>query len=54
MDYPKIITPEPGKRGAKPCVRCLRETLCNMPDWLASGMALSTYGVKDMVYTGYS
>ena len=39
MDYKKIITIEPGKRGGKPCVRGLRITVYDVLSWLASGMS---------------
>ena len=39
MDYRKIITIEPGKRGGKPCVRGLRITVYDVLDYLASGMS---------------
>ena len=38
MDYSKIITVEPGKRGGKPCIRGLRITVYDVLDYLASGM----------------
>jgi uncharacterized protein (DUF433 family) len=38
MDYTKIITIEPGKRGGKPCIRGLRITVYDVLDYLASGM----------------
>ena len=38
MDYRKIITMEPGKRGGKPCIRGLRITVYDVLDYLASGM----------------
>jgi uncharacterized protein (DUF433 family) len=38
MDYAKIITIDPGKRGGKPCVRGLRITVYDVLDYLASGM----------------
>jgi uncharacterized protein (DUF433 family) len=38
MDYRKIITIEPGKRGGKPCIRGLRITVYDILDYLASGM----------------
>ena len=38
MDYRKIITIEPGKRGGKPCIRGLRITVYDVLDYLASGM----------------
>lgn len=38
MDYSRIITIEPGKRGGKPCIRGLRITVYDVLDYLASGM----------------
>lgn len=38
MDYRKIITVEPGKRGGKPCIRGLRITVYDVLDYLAGGM----------------
>lgn len=38
MDYSKVITIEPGKRGGKPCIRGLRITVYDVLDYLASGM----------------
>ena len=38
MDYSKIITVEPGKRGGKPCVRGMRITVGDVLGYLASGM----------------
>ena len=38
VDYSKIITIEPGKRGGKPCVRGLRITVYDVLEYLASGM----------------
>jgi len=38
MDYRKLITIEPGKRGGKPCVRGLRITVYDVLEYLASGM----------------
>ena len=38
MDYRKLITIEPGKRGGKPCIRGLRITVYDVLDYLASGM----------------
>ncbi|MBX3387518.1 MAG: DUF433 domain-containing protein [Phycisphaeraceae bacterium] len=40
MDYSRIITIEPGKRGGKPCVRGLRITVYDVLDYLASGMTV--------------
>lgn len=39
MDYRKLITLEPGKRGGKPCIRGLRITVYDVLDYLASGMS---------------
>jgi uncharacterized protein (DUF433 family) len=39
MDYRKIITSEPGKRGGKPCIRGLRITVGNVLGWIAAGMS---------------
>ena len=38
MDYHKIITIEPGKRGGKPCIRGLRITVGDVLGPLAAGM----------------
>lgn len=38
MDYSKLLTIEPGKRGGKPCIRGLRITVYDVLDYLASGM----------------
>jgi uncharacterized protein (DUF433 family) len=38
VDYRKLITIEPGKRGGKPCVRGLRITVGDVLGWLAAGM----------------
>ena len=38
VDYSKIITIEPGKRGGKPCIRGLRITVYDVLEYLASGM----------------
>lgn len=38
IDYKKIITIEPGKRGGKPCIRGMRITVSDILGWLASGM----------------
>lgn len=38
MDYSKIITIDPRKRGGKPCVRGLRITVYDVLDYLAGGM----------------
>jgi uncharacterized protein (DUF433 family) len=39
MDYAKIITIEPGKRGGQPCIRGLRITVSDVLDYLAGGMS---------------
>lgn len=39
MDYHNIITIEPGKRGARPCVRGMRITVADVLGWLAAGMS---------------
>jgi uncharacterized protein (DUF433 family) len=39
MDYRRLITIEPGKRGGKPCIRGLRITVYDVLDYLASGMS---------------
>jgi uncharacterized protein (DUF433 family) len=38
VDYQKLITIEPGKRGGKPCIRGLRITVYDVLEYLASGM----------------
>jgi uncharacterized protein (DUF433 family) len=38
VDYQKLITIEPGKRGGKPCIRGLRITVYDVLDYFASGM----------------
>ncbi len=39
MDYARIITTEPGKRGGKPCIRGLRITVYDVLQNLANGMS---------------
>lgn len=39
MDYAKLITIEPGKRGGRPCIRGLRITVYDVLEYLASGMS---------------
>ena len=46
VDYKKIITIEPGKRGGKPCIRGMRITVYDILGWLASGMSINTI-IKD-------
>ncbi|WP_410795598.1 DUF433 domain-containing protein [Parabacteroides sp. FAFU027] len=41
MDYKHIITIEPGKRGGKACIRGMRITVCDILEWLASGMSIA-------------
>jgi uncharacterized protein (DUF433 family) len=38
QDITNIITIEPGKRGAKPCIRGMRITVYDLLEYLASGM----------------
>lgn len=40
VEYKKIITIEPGKRGGKPCIRGMRITVSDILGWLASGMSI--------------
>ncbi len=39
IDYKKIITIEPGKRGGKPCIRGMRITVYDVLGYMASGMS---------------
>ena len=39
MNYQDIITIEPGKRGGTPCIRGMRITVCDILEYLASGMS---------------
>jgi uncharacterized protein (DUF433 family) len=39
MDYRRIITLEPGKRGGKPCIRGMRITVADVLGWLSAGMS---------------
>lgn len=39
MDYAKIITIEPGKRGGRPCIRGMRISVYDIYGWLATGMS---------------
>jgi uncharacterized protein (DUF433 family) len=39
MDYRKIITIEPGKRGGRPCLRGMRIAVADVLGWLAAGMS---------------
>lgn len=38
MDYSKIVTIEPGKRGGKPCIRGMRISVQDILEYLAGGM----------------
>jgi uncharacterized protein (DUF433 family) len=39
MDYQRIITIEPGKRGGRPCIRGMRIAVADVLGWLAAGMS---------------
>jgi uncharacterized protein (DUF433 family) len=39
MDYQRIITIEPGKRGARPCIRGMRIAVADVLGWLAAGLS---------------
>lgn len=39
MNYRRLITIDPKKRGGKPCIRGLRITVYDVLDYLASGMS---------------
>jgi len=39
VDYTKIITIEPGKRGGRPCIRHMRITVSDVLGWLSVGMS---------------
>jgi uncharacterized protein (DUF433 family) len=39
LDYRRIITMEPGKRGGKPCIRGMRITVADVFGWLSAGMS---------------
>jgi uncharacterized protein (DUF433 family) len=38
VDYSKIVTIEPGKRGGKPCIRGMRISVQDILEYLAGGM----------------
>ena len=38
MDYKKIITIDPCKRGGRPCIRCMRIFVYDVLDYLAFGL----------------
>lgn len=39
MDFQKIITIEPGKRGGKPCIRGMGITVYDVLGYMAAGMS---------------
>jgi uncharacterized protein (DUF433 family) len=39
VDYRKIITIEPDKRGGRPCIRGMRISVYDILGWLAAGMS---------------
>ncbi len=39
MDYQKVITIEPGKRGGRACIRGMRIAVADVLGWLAAGMS---------------
>jgi uncharacterized protein (DUF433 family) len=39
MNYQRIITIEPGKRGGRPCIRGMRIAVADVLGWLAAGMS---------------
>ena len=39
MNYQKLITMEPGKRGGRPCIRGMRIAVSDVLGWLAVGMS---------------
>ena len=49
MTYQDTITIEPGKRGGKPCIRGMRITVCDVLEYLASGMTQEEI-LKDFPY----
>jgi uncharacterized protein (DUF433 family) len=49
MNYRNIISIDLGKRGGKPCVRGMRITVCEVLDYLASGMSREQI-LKDFPY----
>ncbi len=49
MDYSKVITIEPGKRGGKPCIRGMRITVYDVLGYLASGLSADEI-VSDFPY----
>jgi uncharacterized protein (DUF433 family) len=49
MAYKDRITIESGKRGGKPCIRGPRVTVCDVLEYLASGMTEAQI-LKDLPY----
>src|SRR4051812_35532813 len=41
VDYQKIITIEPGKRGGRPCIRGMRIAVSDILGWLAADTSLA-------------
>jgi uncharacterized protein (DUF433 family) len=39
MDYQRVITIEPGKRGGRACIRHMRIAVADVLGWLAAGMS---------------
>jgi uncharacterized protein (DUF433 family) len=39
MDYQRIITIVPGKRGGRPCILHMRITVADVLGWLAAGLS---------------
>jgi uncharacterized protein (DUF433 family) len=39
MEYQRVITIEPGKRGGRPCIRGMRIAVADVLGWLAAGMS---------------
>jgi hypothetical protein len=53
VDYSKIITIEPGKRGGKPCIRGMRITIKDVFEYLAGGMTQDQIPVADSRLVGW-
>jgi uncharacterized protein (DUF433 family) len=49
VDYRKIITVEPGKRGGKPYIRGMRITVVDVLECMASGMSFDEI-LRDFPY----
>ena len=39
MDYQRVITIDPGKRGGRPCIRHMRIAVADVLGWLAAGLS---------------